>query len=101
MGFDEYWCWKGTLQLIFKPYKWEKTSHGTEIIHEQLLIEHPERFSKPVKWIEVKSPEVDRGARKATGGQIAFSIGITVLLVLFALVLFGVLSTNQYQIISP
>lgn len=84
-------AWKGTLQLIFKPYKWEKTSHGTEIVHEQLLIEHPERFSKPIKWIEVKSPEVDRGARKATGTQIAFSVGLTVLLILFALVLFGVL----------
>ncbi len=90
-------AWKGTLQLIFKPYKWEKTSHGTDIIHEQLLIEHPERFSKPIKWIEVKSPEVDRGARKATGTQVAFSLGFTVLLILLALILFGVL---EYKPVS-
>lgn len=90
-------AWKGTLQLIFKPHKWEKTSHGTEIIHEQVIIEHPERFSRPVKWIKVKSPDVDRGMRKATGKQIGFSIGFTILLVLLAMVLFGII---EYKPIS-
>lgn len=90
-------AWKGTLQLIFKPHKWEKTAHGTEIIHEQLIIDHPEKFSRPVKWIEVKSPEVDRGATRATLPQIAFSVLFTIGLVLFALVLFGMV---EYKPIS-
>ncbi|NLV25588.1 MAG: glycosyltransferase [Methanomicrobiales archaeon] len=90
-------AWKGTLQLIFKPYKWEKTSHGTEIIHEQLIVDHPERFSRPVKWIEVKSPELEKGARKVTGTQIGFSLVISILLILLALILFGII---EYKPIS-
>ncbi len=90
-------AWKGTLQLIFKPYKWEKTSHGTEIINQQLLVEHPERFSRPVRWIEVQSPEVERGARKATTGQVALSIGITIFLFLVAMIIFGVI---EYRPVS-
>lgn len=90
-------AWKGTLQLIFKPYKWEKTSHGTEGIQEQQIIEHPERFSRPVKWIEVKSPEVDRGARRVTAAQIGVSVGLTLIFVILALIIFGVV---EYKPIS-
>ncbi|PWR70484.1 glycosyltransferase family 2 protein [Methanospirillum stamsii] len=90
-------AWKGTLQLIFKPYKWEKTSHGTEVIQEQLIIEHPERFSRPVTWIEVKSPDFDRGTRHATATQVGLSLGLTILFILFALIIFGVI---EYKPIS-
>lgn len=84
-------AWKGTLQLFFKPYKWEKTSHGEIVINEELVRTHPEGFARPVKWIDVNPPEFSRGITKATPTQIAFSVGVTIVLILCALVIFGVI----------
>ncbi|PKL60753.1 MAG: hypothetical protein CVV33_01020, partial [Methanomicrobiales archaeon HGW-Methanomicrobiales-4] len=83
-------AWKGLLQLIIgRAYKWEKTAHGTSIIEEGSVPDQPQNFSRPVKWIEVKEPMVLNGKTKMTAPQLTFSIGFTIILVLLALIIVG------------
>jgi cellulose synthase/poly-beta-1,6-N-acetylglucosamine synthase-like glycosyltransferase len=84
-------AWKGFLQLAFgQAYKWEKTAHGTTGIDEELIEHEPQNFSRPVRWIEVKEPEVKNGKTAMTPPQLVVSLGITAILVLFALIIFGI-----------
>lgn len=85
-------AWKGFLQLAFgKAYKWEKTAHGQSIIDDNLIQTQPENFSHSVRWIEVKAPVVQNGKTSMTLPQLAFSLGFTVVLVLFALIIVGII----------
>ena len=85
-------AWKGFLQLAFgKAYKWEKTSHGTKGIDENLMDQEPENFSRPIRSIEVIEPEVHNGKTSMTAPQLAFSIGFTVLLILVTLIVIGII----------
>ena len=85
-------AWKGFLQLLVgRAYKWEKTAHGTSIItNEELIHEQPENLTHSVKWIEVNPPVVQNGKTRMTVPQLAFSIGFTLILVLFALIIVGI-----------
>jgi cellulose synthase/poly-beta-1,6-N-acetylglucosamine synthase-like glycosyltransferase len=85
-------AWKGFLQLVAgKAYKWEKTAHGTTGLNEKLVEEEPQNFSRPVRWIEVKEPEVKSGKTHMTVPQLAVSIGLTVALVFSALIIVGMM----------
>lgn len=85
-------AWKGFLQLIGgKAYKWEKTAHGTSILDEDIIQSQPQNFSHSVKWIEVKEPVVQNGKTTMTVPQLAFSLGFTLVLVLFALIIVGII----------
>ena len=87
-------AWRGLLQLIVKPYKWDKTYHGSTFLNQDLLHNEPDNFSKSIRWIDVKQPEMNNGSTKATIPQIAFSIGVSVLLVLCILILFGIITVH-------
>ncbi len=84
-------AWKGLIQLAAgKAYKWEKTAHGTSVLTEEKIRQEPENLARQVRWIEVKEPEVRNGKTHMTVPQLAFSIGFTVILVLLALAIVGV-----------
>ncbi|HWQ64453.1 MAG TPA: glycosyltransferase family 2 protein, partial [Methanospirillum sp.] len=81
-------AWKGLIQLASgKAYKWEKTAHGTSILTEEKIRQEPENLARQVRWIDVKEPEVRNGKTLMTVPQLAFSIGFTICLVLFALII--------------
>ncbi|WP_319579291.1 glycosyltransferase family 2 protein [uncultured Methanospirillum sp.] len=81
-------AWKGLIQLAAgKAYKWEKTAHGTSLLTEEKIRQEPENLARQVRWIEVKEPEVRNGKTHMTVPQLAFSIGFTICLVLFALII--------------
>lgn len=82
-------AWKGIIQLLTKPYKWEKTAHGSTFSTDTLTDTDPKDFSRPVRSIEVPFPEVKNGRTSVTPWQMAFSVGVTLLMILFALVIFG------------
>jgi glycosyltransferase XagB len=87
-------AWKGFLQLITKPYKWEKTMHGQTMNEkgenvEKLINDEKKRLSRSYKSIEVPFPEVSRGRTKASPIQISVSIGISIILLLLALIITG------------
>ena len=85
-------AWKGLLQLIGgSAHKWEKTAHGTSILDENVVKNNPENFSHTVKWIEVKEPVVQNGKTQITVSQLGFSLGLTVILVLLALIIVGII----------
>jgi len=81
-------AWKGLIQLAAgKAYKWEKTAHGTSILTDEKIRQEPENLARQVRWIDVKEPEVRKGKTHMTVPQLAFSIGFTICLVLFALII--------------
>ncbi len=90
-------AWKGILQLLRAPYKWEKTMHGQTFINRELVEEHPDDFARPVTRIEVPVPDVKKGTVKATFPQIALSLGLTILLILLCLTVVGVIEYEQVQ----
>ncbi len=85
-------AWKGFLQLVVgQAYKWEKTTHGTSIILDEDIIKNqPENLSHSIKWIEVKEPVVQSGKSTMTTSQLGVSIGFTLILVLLALIVVGI-----------
>jgi hypothetical protein len=88
-------AWKGFLQLITKPYKWEKTMHGQTLNEQQeeeidkLITDEKKRVSKSYKSIDVPFPEVSKGRTKISPFQISISIAISILLILLALIITG------------
>lgn len=81
-------AWKGLIQLAAgKAYKWEKTAHGTSLLTEEKIRQEPENLARQVRWIDVKEPEVRNGKTHMTVPQLAFSIGFTICLVIFALII--------------
>lgn len=84
-------AWKGFLQLVEgKPYKWEKTAHGTSLIDEKTVKEQPQNFSRDLSWIDVKEPVVHNGKTHMTIPQMGVSLCLTVIVVLLTLILMGI-----------
>lgn len=83
-------AWKGFVQLAMgQAYKWEKTAHGVSIPEKGQIMQEHQSLSRPVRWIEVKEPEVVTGKRSMTPAQGAVSVGISIVLVLLVLILTG------------
>lgn len=91
-------AWKGMLQLLVNPYKWEKTEHGNTFIDEELIMNAPSRdIARPVTSIHVDDPSINTGKTSVTSLQVGISIFLTVILVVAVAILFGAI---EYEPIS-